>query len=153
MSPMIEVSGGMNSELTGTENVSLLGALLGRDTHEMKDRAHAIAEWAGLAEFMDVPVRSYSTGMRARLAFAIATDRKPDILLVDEVLSVGDEQFRQKSMARIDELMAGGTTVILVSHALATVSKYCERVMWLDRGLVKMEGPATEVVEAYKASV
>lgn len=153
LSPMIEVSGGMNGELTGSENVVLLGALLGRAAADMRERSRPIAEWAGLTEFMNVPVRSYSTGMRARLAFAIATDTKPDILLVDEVLSVGDEEFRQKSLARIDQLMEGGTIVVMVSHSLHTITKYCQRVMWLDRGRVKAEGDATDVVEAYKASV
>jgi ABC-type polysaccharide/polyol phosphate transport system ATPase subunit len=153
ISPMIEVSGGMNGELTGSENVVLLGTLLGRDAREMRERVRPIAEWSGLTEFMNVPVRSYSTGMRARLAFSIATDRKPDILLIDEVLSVGDQEFKQKSLARIDEHMSGGTTVVIVSHALGTVTEYCTNVMWLDHGRVKMEGPAEEVVEAYKASV
>ena len=123
VSPMIEVSGGMNQELTGRENIVLLGTLLGREPAEMRRRTAEIAEWAGLTDFLNVPVQSYSSGMKARLAFAVATDVKPDVLLVDEVLAVGDEAFRRKSLERIEDLMAGGTSVVLVSHSLATVTQ------------------------------
>jgi ABC-type polysaccharide/polyol phosphate transport system ATPase subunit len=153
VSPMIEVSGGMNPEMTGRENIVLFGTLLGRDPDEMRKRIGPIAEWAELTEFLDAPIRNYSTGMTTRLAFAIATDVKPEILLVDEVLAVGDENFRRKSTERIDDLMMGGTTLVLVSHSLATVRKMADRVMWLDHGHCKMIGDSDLVVSAYEASV
>lgn len=153
VSPMIEVSGGINPEMTGRENIVLLGTLLGREPAEMRERTAEIAEWSGLTDFMNVPVASYSTGMRARLMFAVATDVKPDVLLVDEVLAVGDESFRKTSLTRIEDLMAGGTSVVLVSHSLSTVMRYADTAMWLDHGRVKAMGPPKEVVEAYQGSV
>lgn len=153
VSPMIELSGGMNPEMTGRENIVLFGVLLGRDPQYMRKRIGPIAEWAELTEFLDVPLRNYSTGMYARLGFAVATDVKPEILLIDEVLSVGDENFRRKSTARLEELMDGGTTVVLVSHSLGTVRKMANRVMWLDHGRMKMIGDADTVVQAYEDSV
>lgn len=153
LSPMIEVSGGMNNELSGRENIVLMGTLLGRTPREMNQRVDPIAEWAGLEEFIDVPVRGYSTGMKARLGFGVATDVKPDVLLIDEVLAVGDEAFRAKSLDRIEYLMDGGTSVVVVSHSLPMIEKLCERAIWFDRGYVKAMGPAKDVVDAYKASV
>lgn len=153
LSPMIEVSGGMNNELSGRENIVLMGTLLGRTPREMNKRVDPIAEWAGLEEFIDVPVRGYSTGMKARLGFGVATDVKPDVLLIDEVLAVGDEAFRAKSLDRIEFLMDGGTSVVMVSHSLPMIEKLCERAIWFDRGYVKAMGPAKDVVDAYKASV
>lgn len=151
VAPMIEVSGGLNMEMTGQENVVLLGTLLGRTPGVMKERISDIAAWAGLADFMDVPVRSYSSGMKSRLGFAVATDIKPDVLLIDEILAVGDEAFRNKSLARIDDLMQGGTTVVMVSHSLKSVKDMADTVMWMDLGIARMVGPAQEVVDAYKA--
>jgi ABC-2 type transport system ATP-binding protein len=153
VAPLIEVSGGLNQELTGRENIVLLGTLLGRDPKEIRERVDAIAEWADLTEFLEVPVRAYSTGMMARLAFAIATDVKPDVLIVDEVLSVGDESFRGRSLDRIKYLMSGGTSVVMVSHSLSMVEDLCERAIWLQRGHVKASGPVSDVVAAYRASV
>ena len=153
VSPMIEVSGGMNPEMTGRENIVLFGTLLGREPDQMRERITPIVEWAELTEFLDAPIRNYSTGMTSRLAFAIATDVKPEVLLIDEVLAVGDENFKRKSTKRIDELMNGGTTVVLVSHSLATVRKMADRVMWIDHGHCKMLGDAETVVGAYEASV
>jgi len=138
---------------TGRENIVLFGTLLGRSPQHMHERIGPIAEWAGLTEFLDTPLRNYSTGMISRLGFAIATDITPEILLIDEVLSVGDEGFRKKSTQRIAGLMDGGTTVVLVSHALPTVQRMAHRVLWLDHGQIKMLGDATEVIDAYKASV
>ncbi len=153
VSPMIELSGGMNPEMTGRENIVLFGTLLGRDPAYMRDRVRPIAEWAELTEFLDVPLRNYSTGMYSRIGFAVATDVKPEILLVDEILSVGDQNFRRKSTERIDDLMSGGTTVVIVSHSLSTVRMMAERVLWLDHGHIKMIGDAGTVVDAYEASV
>ncbi|MGI9585674.1 MAG: ABC transporter ATP-binding protein [Acidimicrobiia bacterium] len=153
VSPMVEVSGGMNMELTGRENIILNGTLLGRTPKDMAMRVDELADWAGVSAFLDMPMRGYSTGMKARLGFAIATDIKPDVLLVDEVLSVGDESFRAKSVDRIEYLMSGGTSVVMVSHSLPLIAQLCERAIWLDAGFVKAEGPVSEVVAAYKASV
>jgi ABC-2 type transport system ATP-binding protein len=153
VSPMIELSGGMNPEMTGRENIVLFGVLLGRDPEYMRERVGPISEWAELTEFLDVPNRNYSTGMVARLGFAIATDVKPEILLVDEVMAVGDEAFRRKSNERLQELMDGGTTVVIVSHSLNAVRNMADRVMWLDHGRIKMVGDAETVVQAYQDSV
>lgn len=153
LSPMIELSSGMNMEQTGRENIVLNGTLLGREAKDMEDKAEELAEWAGLTDFLDVPMRGYSTGMVARLGFAVATDVKPDVLLVDEVLSVGDEAFRTKSRERIEYLMDGGTSVVMVSHSMSMIENMCERAMWLDRGYVKASGPSADVVAAYLASL
>ena len=152
VAPMIELGAGFNPEFTARENVIIYGALLGRDPKFMRERVDVIVEWAGVADFVDIPVRTFSSGMKGRLAFSVATDIEPDILLVDEVLAVGDQAFRRKSEARMNELISGGASVVVVSHALALVRRLCERVMWIDSGRVKMVGPAQEVVDAYEAS-
>lgn len=149
VAPMIELGAGFNGELTAEENIVLYGALLGRDPAVMRERIKPIAKWAELEDFLDVPIRSYSTGMLARLGFAVATDVAPDLLIVDEVLSVGDEGFQRKSKARIDEIMGQGTSVVLVSHSLDTVRTMADRALWLDHGHMKMLGTPEEVVDAY----
>ena len=153
VAPMIEVSGGMNPDMTGRENIVLLGTLLGRPPAEMRDRAEGIAEWAGLTHMMDVPIRAYSSGMRARLGFAINTDRKPDVLLIDEVFAVGDEAFKKRSLERIQYLMSGGTSVVIVTHALNTIVEHCDSAIWLDHGHIKEHGPPGDVVDAYRGSI
>jgi ABC-type polysaccharide/polyol phosphate transport system ATPase subunit len=153
VAPMIALGAGFNPEMAGFENIVLFGTLLGRDPDEMRERAPAIAEWAELTEFLDVPIRSYSSGMLARLGFAVAADVDPDVLVVDEVLAVGDESFQRKSAARMQILMNGGTAVLLVSHDLHHVETLSHRVLWLDHGHVRMLGDPKEVVEAYRASV
>ncbi len=152
VAPMIELGAGFNPEFTARENVIIYGALLGRDPKFMRDRVDVIVEWAGVADFVDIPVRTFSSGMKGRLAFSVATDIEPDILLVDEVLAVGDQAFRKKSEVRMNELISGGASVVVVSHALGLVRRLSERVMWIDSGRVKMIGPAQEVVDAYEAS-
>lgn len=152
VAPMIELGAGFNPEFTARENVIIYGALLGRDPKFMRERVDVIVEWAGVADFVDIPVRTFSSGMKGRLAFSVATDIEPDILLVDEVLAVGDQAFRKKSEARMNELISGGASVVVVSHALGLVRRICARVMWIDSGRVKMIGPAQEVVDAYEAS-
>jgi len=152
LAPMIALGAGFNPELSGFENIVLFGTLLGRDPAHMRERAGPIAEWAGLAEFIDVPIRSYSSGMLARLGFAVASDVDPDVLVVDEVLSVGDEAFQRRSFERMHSLMSGGTAVLLVSHALDLVERMSNRVVWLDRGRVRMEGSPREVVAGYRAT-
>jgi len=153
VAPMISLGAGFNPELTGYENIVLYGTLLGREPGHMRERSGAIAEWAGLSGFLDVPVRSYSSGMLARLGFSIASDIEPDVLVVDEVLAVGDEEFQKKSFERMQHLMNGGTAVLLVSHALDKVLELADRVMWLDKGQVEMLGDPREVVDRYRAAV
>ena len=153
LAPMISLGAGFNNELTGFENVVLFGTLLGHDPLRMKERAPHIAEWSGLEEFMDVPIRSYSSGMLARLAFAVASDIDPDVLVIDEVLAVGDQAFQKKSFERMQALMDGGTAVLLVSHQLDKVAELADRVLWLDKGHVRMIGDPDEVIDAYKATV
>ena len=153
VAPMIELGAGFNPELTGAENIVLYGTLLGRTPKDMRGRIEAIADWAGLAEPMNIPIRAYSSGMTARLAFATATDVTPDLLLIDEVLSVGDADFREKSAARTQEMMNGGCAVLLVSHDLETVQRMSTRAIYLSNGQEKVSGDPIEVVEAYLADV
>ena len=151
--PMIELGAGFNVELTGAENIVLYGTLLGRTPKVMRSRIEAIADWAGLTEHLDIPIRAYSSGMMARLAFATATDVTPDLLLIDEILSVGDADFREKSSARTIEMMNGGCAVLLVSHDLEAVQRMSNRVMYLKDGSQKLLGDPKEVIEAYLADV
>jgi ABC-2 type transport system ATP-binding protein len=153
IAPMIRLGAGFNMEMTGWENVILNGVLLGRTTNEMKRTASHIADWAGLAEFMDLPVRNYSSGMLARLGFAIAIDTQPGVLIVDEVLAVGDESFQKKCLDRMEALLASGVTIVLVSHSMDQVIQYAHRAMWLDHGAVAMIGTPDEVVSAYRLSL
>ena len=153
VAPMIELGAGFNPELTGAENIVLYGTLLGRTPQEMKDRIETIADWAGLTEHLDIPVRAYSSGMTARLAFATATDTTPDLLLIDEILSVGDEDFREKSASRTVEMMNSGCAVLLVSHDLETVKRMSTRTIYLENGIPKKSGAPNEVIEAYLSDV
>lgn len=153
VAPMIALGAGFNPEVSAYENIILFGTLLGRDPEYMRERIPIIAEWAGLTEFIQTPVRNYSTGMTARLGFAVAADVDPDVMVVDEVLSVGDQVFQKKSFERMQQLMSGGTAVLLVSHALDQVRKMADRVIWLDHGKIVMRGDPDEVIEAYKSSV
>jgi ABC-type polysaccharide/polyol phosphate transport system ATPase subunit len=152
VAPMIELGAGFNPELTGRENIIFYSALLGRDVKKVKQRVEAIADWAGVADHLDYQLRTFSSGMIARLAFATATDEVPDLLLIDEVLSVGDEEFAQKSKARMHQIIKSGTTVILVSHDLATVTELADLVIWLKKGEVAMAGKPSEVIAAYQKS-
>lgn len=149
VAPMIELGAGFNPELTGNENAILYSAILGRDINVVRQRLGEIAEWAGIADHMDLPIRTFSSGMIARLAFAIATDKVPDLLLVDEVLSVGDAEFQEKSSLRMRELMAQDTGVILVTHNLETARKLATRALWLERGSVAAMGDVDMVVDSY----
>jgi len=151
IAPMIELGAGFNPELTGRENIIFYSSLLGRDINYVESRVSMIAEWAGLSDHLDYQLRTYSSGMIARLAFATATDQVPDLLLIDEVLSVGDGEFANKSKKRMQEIINSGTTVVLVSHDLDTVTELANRVIWLHKGSIKMEGTPTEIIAAYKA--
>lgn len=147
--PLLELGAGFNEELTGRENIFLNGALLGHTRTEMNDLIPSILDFAEVGDFIDAPIRTYSSGMMARLGFAVATSVRPDLLLVDEVLSVGDGQFQDKCVERMKGFVRDGTTIMLVSHDLGTVKSFCERVMWLDHGHMKAIGPADEVVDQY----
>lgn len=149
VAPMIELGAGFNPEMSAYDNIVLYGTLLGRTPSQMRDRTDVIAEWAELTDFIDVPVRSFSSGMLARLGFAVATDIEPDVLVVDEVLSVGDTAFQEKSKARMRTLIDRGAAVLFVSHQLDTVKQMSNRVLWLDHGHSVMLGDPAEVVEAY----
>jgi homopolymeric O-antigen transport system ATP-binding protein len=147
--PLLELGLGFHGELTGRENVMLQGALLGFSRAEMRRRTPRIVEWAELEEFIDAPVRTYSTGMAARLAFSVATDTEPDVLLVDEALAVGDERFQRKCHARIEEFRQAGKTVLLVSHALEQVRENCGRAIWIHEGRLVRDGDSASVTELY----
>ena len=150
VAPLIALGAGFNSELTGRENILLYGSILGHEPARMKAMAPAIAEWADLSDFLDVPLRAYSSGMLARLGFAIATATDPSVLLVDEVLSVGDEIFRRRSAERIDAMINAGTAVVLVSHDLDTVERMAHEAIWLEAGGITARGAPGGVVAAYR---
>ncbi len=147
--PLLELGAGFDMELTGRENIYLNSAILGFKKADVKYRFDRMVSFAGLEEFIDTPVRNYSTGMISRLGFAIATDIQPEVLIIDEVLSVGDADFQKRSGERIQKFCAGGTTVILVSHDLETIEKMCERAAWMHHGEIKKVGGVSEVIGAY----
>ena len=149
--PLLELGAGFDPELSGRENIFLNGAMLGHSRRYMARRFGDIVTFAGLEEFIDAPLRTYSTGMVARLGFSIATDVEPNVLLIDEVLSVGDIEFQQKCIDRMNRFRQQGATFVLVSHSLPTVVNLCDRAVWMDNGRVAMDGPATEVVAAFSA--
>ena len=146
---MLELGSGFDFDLTGRENVFLNGSILGYSEKFLKEKYDEIVEFSELGQFIDVPLRNYSSGMVMRLAFSIATVVQPDILIVDEILAVGDAEFQEKSKKRMLELMGGGTTVLFVSHSLDQIREMCDKVMWLDHGQMKMIGDTQEVCDAY----
>lgn len=150
IAPLIELGAGFDGDLTAKENIYLNGAVLGYKKKFIEEHFDAIVDFAELRDFMEMPIKNYSSGMVARIAFAIATIIKPDILIVDEILSVGDFMFQEKCEKRIAELMEGGTTVIIVSHTIGQIERLCDRVMWLEKSKVKMIGDTKEVCEAYR---
>lgn len=150
--PMLELGSGFDMDMSGRENVFLNGAILGYSEQFLKEKYDQIVEFSEIGEFIDIPLRNYSSGMIARLAFSIATVVEPEILIVDEILSVGDANFQEKSHKRMMELMSGGATVILVSHNLNQIRSMCSRVGWLDHGQLKMFGDAQTVCDAYENS-
>lgn len=147
--PMLELGSGFDVDLTGRENIFLNGAILGYDEPFLKEKYEEILAFSELGQFIDVPIRNYSSGMLMRLAFSVATVVNPEILIVDEILSVGDESFQAKSRARMQELMSGGTTVLFVSHSLRQIREMCDRVAWLEQGQIKLIGPTQEVCDQY----
>jgi ABC-type polysaccharide/polyol phosphate transport system ATPase subunit len=152
VAPMIELGAGFNAELTGRENILFYSSLLDRDINKVKPRIDEIINWAGVTDHLDYQLRTFSTGMVARLAFSVATDEVPDILLIDEVLSVGDGEFATKSRQRLLEIMNSGCTVIMVSHDLKTVAELAQKVIWIEKGQIKLVGHPAEVISAYQSS-
>jgi len=150
--PMLELGSGFDMDLTGRENIFLNGAILGYGEEFLKAKYEEIVDFSELGQFIEVPIRNYSSGMLARLAFSIATVVKPEILIVDEILSVGDAQFQEKSRKRMLELMGGGTTVLFVSHSIEQIREMCNRVVWLECGQMKILGSTQEVCDAYTVS-
>ncbi len=148
--PMLELGSGFDFDLTGRENIFLNGAILGYSEDILKGKYEEIVEFSELGQFIDVPLRNYSSGMVMRLAFSIATVVNPDILIVDEILAVGDADFQAKSKARMLELMSGGTTVLFVSHGLSQIREMCDRVLWLNHGKVEMFGETQSICDAYE---
>lgn len=145
-----ELGAGFHPELTGRENIRLNGAILGFSRTQIDSLMDDIIDFSGIEQFIDVPVKRYSTGMNGRLGFAIAAKLEPEILMIDEVLSVGDAEFRQKCTNRLEELRANGCSVVLVSHSLPTIRRMCNQALWLDHGRVMAIGPADEVCEQYE---
>lgn len=150
--PMLELGSGFDHDLTGRENIFLNGSILGYSEKYLKEKYEQIVEFSELGKFIDVPIRNYSSGMLMRLAFSIATVVQPEILIVDEILAVGDAAFQEKSKARMLELMSGGTTVLFVSHSLEQIREMCDRVIWLEHGQIKAIGATKEICDAYAAS-
>lgn len=138
--PLLELGAGFDYEMTGRENIFLNGAVLGFSRKDMASRLDRIVEFSGIVDFIDAPIRTYSSGMVARLGFAVATDVQPDVLIIDEILSIGDADFQQKSAARIVEYQKNGSTILIVSHSPSSINKLCNRVIWLEHGSIKLAG-------------
>ena len=153
VAPLIELGAGFDPELTARENIFLNGCVLGHTEKFMKEHFEEIVDFADIHKFLDAPIKNYSSGMRARLGFSIATMVKPDILIVDEVLAVGDYKFRQKCEARMKDLLAGGTTLLYVSHSIDEVRRLCDHAIWLDKGISRMQGDVKTVCDAYMAEM
>lgn len=150
VAPLIELGAGFDYDLTARENIFLNGAILGYSRDYIKSQFQKIIDFSELAEFIDVPIKNYSSGMLARLGFSIATIGQPDILIIDEILSVGDYKFQEKCERRIEELTSQNTTVLFVSHSIEQVTKVCKRAIWLDKGHVVADGDAKEVCARYQ---
>ncbi len=153
IAPLIELGAGFDGELTGVENIFLNGLLLGYSKKFIKENLDEIIDFSELGKFIHTPLKNYSSGMKARLGFSIATVVKPDILIVDEVLAVGDVKFKEKSEKKIRSMMKDGTTVLFVSHSLSQVEEICDHVLWLERGSVKEIGSSKEVIDHFKKSI
>lgn len=152
IAPLIELGAGFDGELTARENIYLNGAVLGYSKEFMDNHYDEIVDFAELHNFMDMPIKNYSSGMAARLGFAIATIVRPEILIVDEVLAVGDLAFQEKCQKRMQEMLAGGTTLLFVSHSIDTVRGLCDHAIWINKGDVMMTGEVNQVCDAYLAS-
>ena len=149
IAPLIELGAGFDGNLTARENIFLNGCVLGHSEKYMKEHFDEIVDFAELWDFLDSPIKNYSSGMKARLGFAIATMVRPEILIVDEILAVGDYKFRKKCEKRMDEMLGNGTTLLYVSHSIQDIQKMCSHALWLDKGKMMMVGEAQEVCKAY----
>ena len=152
IAPLIEVGAGVDGELTARENIFLNGAVLGHSERFMKEKFNEIVDFAELWDFLDMPIKNYSSGMAARLGFSIATVVQPDILIVDEVLAVGDYAFQQKCETRMQSILNQGTTILYFSHSIESVRNLCTKALWIDKGNVKMSGDVMEVSQRYMES-
>ena len=153
VAPLIELGAGFDPEMTARENIYLNGCVLGHTEKFMQEHFDEIVEFAEVQKFLDSPLKNFSSGMRARLGFAIATMVKPDILIVDEVLAVGDVKFRAKCEKRMKELLQGGTTLLYVSHNINEVKRLCTHAIWIDKGVERMKGDVKTVADAYMAEM
>lgn len=149
LAALLELGAGFHPELSGTENIYLNGSIMGMSRKEIDDKFDSIVEFAGLEQFIDTPVKNFSSGMTVRLGFSIATHVEPEVLLIDEILSVGDQAFQRKSTEKIEQFRRDGRTILVVSHSLGLVQQLCDTVVWLEKGQVKMIGSATEVIAEY----
>ena len=149
LAPLLELGGGFHSELVGRENIYLNMALLGYTRKQTDKLFDSIVDFAEVGDFIDAPLRTYSTGMIARLGFSVATSVRPSILLVDEVLSVGDTRFQEKCLDRMNSFQRQGTTIVIVSHTMGTIQNFCRRALWLDSGQIRAMGEVNEVVARY----
>lgn len=149
VAPLIELGAGFDQELTARENIFLNGCVLGHSEKFMKEHFDEIVDFAELHKFLDSPIKNYSSGMKARLGFSVATMVKPEILIVDEILAVGDYKFRQKCEKRMSEMLSGGTTLLYVSHSIEEVKRLCDHAIWIDKGIARMQGDVDEVCDAY----
>lgn len=152
VSPLLELGAGFDMNLTARENIYLNGTVLGHSKKYIQEHFDEIVAFAELEKFLDSPIKNFSSGMRARLGFAVATTVKPDILIVDEILAVGDYAFQQKCMKRMNEMMSGGTTLLFVSHSIDQVRALCQHAIWIDKGEIRKIGEVTEVCDAYIGS-
>lgn len=153
VAPLLELGAGFHPDLTGRENLLLNAALMGFTEQDVEDKIESIIEFSGIVDFIDEPLRTYSSGMNMRLAFSIATNVDPEILIVDEILAVGDQSFTQKCLRRVMEIREKGRTFICVSHSLPFLKTLCDRGIWLDGGELMMQGPITDVLDAYAGSI
>ena len=153
IAPLIELGAGFDPEMTARETIFLNGCVLGTTAQFMKEPFDELEAFAELHDFLDSPLKNFSSGMRARLGFSIATMVKPQILIVDEILSVGDYKFRQKCAKRMEEMLSGGTTLLYVSHSIDEVRRLCDHALWIDKGVQRMQGDVTTVCDAYMAEM
>lgn len=153
VAPLIELGAGFHYELTGSENIYLNGVIMGLKESHIKKKFNEIVAFAEVKEFIDTPLKYYSSGMQMRLAFAVAVFTNPEILLVDEILAVGDEGFQKKCLDKMNQFKKNGTTIVYVSHAMNTIAEFCDRVIYLEQGKVKFDGEAKEGVSLYRQNI
>ena len=150
VAPLLELGAGFDNELTGRENILMNGLILGMTEKQVEDNFEDIVEFSELGDFLDVPVKNYSSGMKSRLGFSVATSARADILIADEVLSTGDRNFQKKCEVRMQQMLEGGTTLLFVSHSADAVRRMCQKAMWLDHGEIRMTGSTEDVLSAYE---